>query len=140
MADQHRKEFLAINSTVLPLWAAMILFPKSSMTRRVMSVSSPLLTGMSAVYAGLLARAAIEEGLPSDPTDGDAWRQVLASPRGFMAGWTHYLVLDLFVGRWIWQTALAEGRRCRVALTFAMMAGPIGLLIFDLQRRLAPRT
>jgi len=140
VSDRHKQEFLALNTVLLPLWAAMILFPKSNLTRRLMRMSSPLLTGMSAVYAGLLARAAIQEGLPRDPTDGDAWRHLLASPQGFLAGWTHYVVFDLFVGRWIWQTARDEGRRCRLALTFAMMAGPIGLLIFDLQRRLAPRT
>jgi len=97
VSDRHKQEFLAINTVLLPLWAAMILFPKSNLTRRLMRMSSPLLTGMSAVYAGLLARAAIQEGLPSDPTDGDAWRHLLASPQGFLAGWTHYVVFDLLL-------------------------------------------
>ena len=104
-----------------------------------MGPSSSLLTGMSALYAGLLGRAALVGDPLTNPIDGDAWRRVLASPEGFLAGWTHYVVFDLFVGRWIWRTALEEGRGCRLALVLALFAGPLGLLVFDLQRRGAPR-
>jgi hypothetical protein len=138
-AGSTQREFMAITSAALPLWLAMILFPRSAMTRRLMAASTPLLTAMGAAYAGLLARAALQEGLPRNLFDGDGWRGVLASPQGFATGWMHFVVFDLFVGRWIWETALAEGRRCRVALVFACLAGPIGLMVFNLQRRLAPR-
>jgi hypothetical protein len=134
-----QREFMAINSTALPLWLAMILAPRSALTRRLMAASTPLLTAMGAAYTGLLVRASLQEGLPGNLFDGDGWRGVLATPQGFAAGWMHFVVFDLFVGRWIWETALAEGRRCRVALVFSCLAGPIGLLIFNLQRRLAPR-
>jgi hypothetical protein len=139
VSERRQQEFLAVNLAALPLWLAMILFPRSAMTRRLMSASTPLLTGLGTVYGALLLRAALEDGLPNELFDGDGWRQMLASPRGFITGWTHFVIFDLFVGRWIWETALAEGRRCRLALTFACLAGPIGLTIFNLQRRLSPR-
>jgi hypothetical protein len=135
-----QREFMGVTSMTLPLWLAMILFPRSALTRRIMARSTPLLTGMGAVYAGQLGRAALQGGMPRNPLDGNGWRDVLASPQGFVTGWTHFVVFDLFVGRWIWETALAEDRGCRVALTFACLAGPIGLMIFNLQRRLDPRT
>lgn len=140
MGERTQREFMAVNSAVLPLWLAMILLPRSALTRRLMAASGPLLTAMGAAYTGLLVRAAVQQGLPRNLFDGDGWRGVLASPQGFVTGWTHFAVFDLFVGRWIWQTALDEGRGCRVALTFACLAGPAGLMIFNLQRRIVPRT
>jgi hypothetical protein len=105
----------------------------------MMSVLPAMQTAMGAVYSGLLVRAALQPGLPRAPFDGEGWRAVLATPQGFAAGWTHFAAFDLFVARWIWETALAEDRGCRVALTFTCLAGPLGLMIFDLQRRLSPR-
>lgn len=48
----------------------------------------------------------------------------------------HYIAFDLFVGRWIWETAREEGRSCRVALLLTWMAGPAGLTVFLGQRAL----
>ncbi|HEY9646082.1 MAG TPA: ABA4-like family protein, partial [Chroococcidiopsis sp.] len=43
-------------------------------------------------------------------------------------GWVHFLVMDLFVGRWIY----LEGQRTGVwtihSLTLCLFAGPMGLL------------
>jgi len=43
-------------------------------------------------------------------------------------GWVHYLVMDLFVGRWIYQ----EGQKTAVwtihSLILCLFAGPLGLL------------
>lgn len=138
MSARTQREFMAVNSAALPLWLSMILFPRSAMTRRLVSGAPSLLTAMGVAYTGLLARATLQQGLPSNLFDGDGWRDVLASPQGFVTGWTHFVAFDLFVGCWIWRTALEEGRGCRVALTFACLAGPIGLMIFNLQRRLRP--
>jgi len=139
VATQTQREFMVVNSMALPLWLALIFFPRSSMTRKMMSVLPPLQIAMGAAYTGLLVRAALQPGLPDALFDGEGWRTMLATPQGFIAGWTHFVVFDLFVGRWIWETALAEDRGCRVALTFALLAGPLGLMIFNLQRRMSPR-
>lgn len=139
MDEQQRSTFLAVNSVLMPLWLAMIVAPRSRMTQRLMRTSTPLLAGLSATYGIMLAH-----GLSSADTSGsrqfdvDQLRAALATPEGFVTGWTHYLVLDFFLGRWIWQTALDEDRGCRLALTGALMAGPLGFLIFTIQRRLRP--
>jgi hypothetical protein len=59
-------------------------------------------------------------------------------PRLQLAGWLHYLVLDLWAG--IWQTEEAEraGMRpwpLRACLLSTMMIAPAGLLLFLLLRR-----
>ena len=56
-----------------------------------------------------------------------------------MAGWTHYLAFDLFVGCWIAQDADRRGigrigQAPVLALTF--VAGPAGLLLHYLLRLL----
>jgi hypothetical protein len=139
MKARAQREFLAVNLPALPLWLAMILVPRSRLTRRLMAAGSPLLTAYGVAYMGLLVRALTQSAWPRNLLDGDGWRALVASPQGFVLGWTHFVAFDLFVGRWIWKTALEEGRGCRVALSFACLAGPLGLLIFSLQRQVAPR-
>jgi hypothetical protein len=95
------------------------------------------LAGVGASYVGLLVRA-IDGGLLDD-LDPDAIRRGQTRPDAFLAGWAHYVAFDVFVGRWIWRTALAERRACRVALLTTMLFGPAGLLLFMAQRRLRPQ-
>ena len=64
-------------------------------------------------------------------------RTGLSRPKGFLAGWTHYIAFDLFVGRWVWEQGLAERRSTRVALLLTWLAGPAGLAVFLGQRAAA---
>jgi hypothetical protein len=59
-------------------------------------------------------------------------------PEGLLAGWTHYIAFDLFVGRWIWETALEEDRPARLSLLLTWWFGPVGLTLF-LKRKRLPR-
>jgi Domain of unknown function (DUF4281) len=132
----QRRAFALLNALVLPWWLAMILAPRSRMTARLMAWLPVALAAVGVSYVGLLVRA-IDGGLLDD-LDPDAMRRALAHPEAFLAGWAHYVAFDVFVGRWIWRTALAERRRCRVALLTTMLFGPAGLLLFMTQRRLRP--
>jgi hypothetical protein len=123
-----------LNLSVMPLWLAMVLAPESRITRRLMDRSGWWFAGLSAAYvAQLVQAAAASDGPPR--LDPEGVREMLAAPSGFLAGWTHYLAFDLFVGRWIWERGLAEGRSTRLALVLTLMAGPAGLGVFALQRR-----
>lgn len=132
--EQQQRAYLALNASVLPVWAAMILAPRSRLTSTVVGRSTPLFALLGATYAAGLARA-LSSGEVVDFRSAESTRAALARPEGFLAGWNHYLVFDLFVGRWIWSTAVAEGRRCRLALLLTWLAGPSGLLVFLAQRR-----
>lgn len=74
-----------------------------------------------------------------DPRDPESVRSALGRPRGFLAGWTHYVAFDLFVGRWIWEQGLEQGRSSRAALVLTWLAGPSGLALWLGQRALGSR-
>lgn len=136
MEPSQRRTFALLNALVLPWWLAMILAPRSRATAWLVARLPLVLAAVGASYVGLLVRA-IDGGLLDD-LDPDAMRRALSRPDAFLAGWAHYVAVDVFVGRWIWRTALAERRRCRVALLLTMLFGPSGLLLFLAQRRLRP--
>ena len=135
MSQSRRKGYLLLNGSVVPFWLAMILAPRSALTRRLMRSATPLFLGLGAAYDALLVGGSIERGEMLDFSDPDAVRAALSHPDLFLAGWTHYLAFDLFVGRWIWEDALARGRAPRVALLLTFLAGPAGLSLYLFQRR-----
>ena len=98
-----------------------------------------VLLGLAGVYA-LLLGGALASGGAAGGLDFDGLRVTLATPLGFLAGWTHYLAFDLFVGAWIVREALRLDLEPRPALLFALFVGPIGLAAFLLQRGLRLRS
>jgi hypothetical protein len=123
--------FQLLNLLVLPWWGVWLLAPRSTWARRAASHAG-IFVVLCLAYAVLLV-AALASG-PVQGFDFDGLRAALATPLGFLAGWTHYLVFDLFVGAWI----LRESQRLRVEprpyLVFALLAGPVGLGTFLLRR------
>ena len=136
MDASQRRTFALVNAVAAPWWLGMIVMPRSRLTAWLMERLPAALAALGVSYVALVARSL--GGEPLDIADPDALRRFLATPEGFLAGWTHYVVFDLFVGRWIWRTALDEGRHCRVALLLTFMLGPAGLTLFAAQRRLRP--
>ena len=118
---------------------AGLIFPgqlqPAELTARIVRWSDGLLAGLAAAYAVQLVAVVATSGERPDFNDVAKLRESLAKPDGFLVGWTHFLAFDLFVGRWIWQTAVREERSARLALVMTLMAGPAGLGIFGLQRR-----
>ena len=135
MSENRRKAYLAINFSSAPFWLAMLLAPRSRLTRRLLDGATPLFLGLGAAYDGLLVAGMVQSGEVIDFSDGDAVRSALAEPDLFLAGWAHYIAFDLFVGRWIWEDALARGRSARLALLLTWLAGPAGLSLYLVQRR-----
>ena len=108
---------------------------RSRVTRWLVQAATPLFVGLGVTYDALLASGVVQKGDMIDFTDPDAVRGALSSPDIFLAGWTHYIAFDLFVGRWIWQDALAQDRAPRLALLLTWLAGPAGLSLYLVQRR-----
>jgi hypothetical protein len=129
----QRRAYTVVNLSTSPLWLAMVLAPRSALTARLVRLAAPLQAGLGAAYVGLLA-AGWGKGEPVDFRDPETVRRGLGQPEGFVAGWAHYLAFDLFVGRWIWQDGLAEGRSTRAALLLTWFAGPAGLTLYLAQR------
>lgn len=139
MDEPRRRAFALLNASTAPWWLCMIVFPRTRLTARLVGAAPVVLTGLGVSYGALLVRG-LGEGDGLDYSDPDSVIAMLTRPDGFLAGWAHYVAFDLFVGRWIWRTALDEGRGCRVALLLTWLFGPLGLTLFMLQRRLRPRS
>lgn len=124
--------FSLLNLTVLPWWALWIAMPRS---RWALSLASHGLVfpALALVYLVFLVCAAAGGGLGGGVYFEEA-RGALSTAPGFLAGWTHFLALDLFAGAWI----LRESRRLdlepRLFLLLTLLAGPLGLGAFLLRR------
>ena len=137
LSPARKRAYMLINWSSAPLWLAMIVAPRSAFTRWVVQAATPLYLGLGVAYDGLLAAGLVQKGEMIDFTDPEAVREALASPDVFLAGWAHYIAFDLFVGRWIWEDALARDRAPRLALLLTWLAGPAGLSLYLVQRRAA---
>lgn len=130
--------FSLANGLALMAWLALLASPaRAPWASRVWQISGgfvPLV--LSALYVAMLALHWRGEGGFGSI---EAVRAMFDVPGVLVAGWTHYLAFDLFVGAWI-------ARRCArlgighawvmPLLLFTFMLGPLGLLAFALLRAL----
>jgi hypothetical protein len=120
--------FNTSNLFVLPFWTLMILLPNWGITRKVMGSLLPFIP-LAGLYIYLFVNSLDPDSAAafSNPQLADL-AKLFADERVMATGWTHYLVMDLFVGRWIYW----EGQRTGVwtihSLLLCLFAGPMGLL------------
>lgn len=120
--------FNAANIFVLPFWALMILLPNWGITRKIMNSFIPFVV-LAILYIYLFITSITPENAAalSNPKLADI-AQFFADEKATATGWIHFLVMDLFVGRWIYW----EGQRTGVwtihSLALSLFAGPMGLL------------
>jgi hypothetical protein len=137
--------FYYLNLFPLPVWLGMILAPNHPLTERA-SRSSVLLSLAALNYVGAMiiafkqgvARESIRPGL----TPLARLQSLLGTPSGALATWGHMLALDLFAGAWIYRQARRLNAPVTIrllALSFTLMTGPFGLLIFLLWRMVIAR-
>lgn len=129
--------FSVLNLLVLPWWAVWLAAPRSAWALQAASHGGIFLF-LSLAY-GLLLAAALAQDAPAG-LGYQGLRAALSSPLGFLAGWTHYLVFDLFVGAWILREAHRIDVGARPYLVFALLVGPLGLGAFLLRRTLRLRS
>ena len=128
LTPRERRLYALINTCTAPLWLLMIVLPRSALTASAIRLATPLYAVLGASYVGLLASGWGGERV--DFRDPETVRRGLLQPRSFLAGWSHYIAFDLFVGRWIWEQGLETARSTRVALLLTWMAGPAGLTVW----------
>ena len=119
---------------IFPLWVLMWFFPKHEITKKVVGdlriCSFPLI----ASYAILLLPNAADVlvTLGSEMSTPNLVIELFSSDEMIILAWLHFLVMDTFIGRYIWMRMLAAGRPIQISmpvLLACMMLGPIGLLI-----------
>jgi hypothetical protein len=115
------------NLFVLPFWTLIIFLPKWEITRKVILSPLPFLA-LAGLYIYLIFFAITPESAQAiaNPKLADISR-FFGDEAAAAVGWVHFLVMDLFVGRWIY----LEGQRTGVvtvhSLILCLFFGPIGL-------------
>ena len=120
--------YSAANVFALPFWALMVVLPSWSVTRRVMS-SMWLFVPLAIAYIYCFANSLDPDSINAfaNPTLS-ALAGLFADERVMATGWIHFIVMDLFVGRWIYWQGQEKGIWTRHSLVLCLFAGPIGLL------------
>ncbi|MBD0261966.1 MAG: DUF4281 domain-containing protein [Tolypothrix sp. T3-bin4] len=120
--------FDGANIFVLPFWALMILLPNWKVTRQVMESYLPFVA-LAGVYLYLFISSITAENAQalSNPQLADIAR-FFGDEKAAATGWIHFLVMDLFVGRWIYWEGQKTGIWTIHSLALSLFAGPLGLL------------
>jgi len=116
------------NVFVLPFWLLMVVAPNWQITRKVMAsvlMFVPLALAYIVCFVSSLDPDSIEAF--ANPTLS-ALAGLFADERVMATGWIHFVVMDLFVGRWIYWQGQEKGVFTRHSLALCLFAGPIGLL------------
>lgn len=137
--------FSAAGALALLCWLALalslVIAPVRVWTWRTTSLFVP--ATLAVAYVLLIHR-----GFGESPGGGfgsvTEVRRLFASDAALVAGWLHYLAIDLFVGTWIVRTGIEERIHPLFLLSclpFTFLAGPAGLVIFPCIRLVAlPRS
>lgn len=120
--------FNAANLFVLPFWALMVLLPNWGVTRKVMTSLLPFVA-LASVYIYLFFNSIDPESAQSFSNAGlSDLAQLFSTEKVMATGWVHYIVMDLFVGRWIYFEGQRTGVWTSHSLVLCLFAGPMGLL------------
>ncbi|MBD2681787.1 MULTISPECIES: ABA4-like family protein [Nostoc] len=120
--------FNIANLFVLPFWALMILLPNWKVTQRIMASYLPFVL-LAGVYLYLFVNSVTPENAQDfSNLELANVARLFADEKVAATGWVHYLVMDLFVGRWIYLEGQKTGIWTIHSLALCFFAGPLGLL------------
>ncbi|MEB3231034.1 MAG: ABA4-like family protein [Leptolyngbyaceae bacterium] len=116
------------NVFVLPFWGAMILLPNWGLTRKVMASYIPFVV-LASLYAYCFVASLDPDSLETfaNPTLSQL-ATVFANEGITTTAWVHFIVMDFFVGRWIYWQGQESQIWTRHSLAICLFAGPLGLL------------
>jgi hypothetical protein len=129
--------FSILNLVTAAAWLLLVFRPRARWTATVVPMVMPLI--LAVIYVVLVAAA-----LPR--SDGGfsslaGVRALFENPWALLAGWTHYLAFDLFIGGWEVRDAQRRGIPHLLivpALVLTFLFGPAGWLLYLAVRRFAP--
>ena len=120
--------FNIANLYVLPFWLLMIILPNWKITHKVIS-SYLLFVPLALLYIILFFGTLDSDSIAafSNPTL-PVIAQLFSQKPVMLTGWIHFIILDIFVGRYIYLEGQSKGIWTIHSLIFCFFAGPIGLL------------
>jgi hypothetical protein len=129
--------FSLLNLIAIAAWLPLVVLPRARWATTLVPVVIPSV--LAVVYVALvIATLTQSEGGFSSLA---AVRTLFDNDWGLLAGWTHYLAFDLFVGGWEVRDAQRRGLRHLLivpALVLTFLFGPGGFLLYLALRRFAP--
>ena len=126
--------FSVLNLITMAAWLPLVFLPRARWSATLLPVVIPAL--LAVIYVGLVA-VTLTQGEGDFSSLADV-RALFAHDWGLLAGWTHYLAFDLFVGGW----EARDARRRNIphllivpVLILTFLFGPAGLLLYLAVRR-----
>ncbi len=133
--------YSAINLAVMPAWLLLVLLPRHGITQKLVhSGFYPLVFGLFYLVLWIRALAFGENAEGGGFATLETIMIAFSHPNVTLMGWAHYLVFDLFVGAWIGRDSVRRGVNHFMVvpcLVFAYLAGPIGLLMYIVLRKVS---
>jgi hypothetical protein len=120
--------FNGANLFVLPFWILMVFLPNWGITRKVMKSDLPFaILAIAYLYLFLNSINPESAAALSNPQLEDI-AEFFSDETIAATGWVHFLVMDLFIGRYIYWQGQETGVWTIHSLLVCLFAGPIGLL------------
>ena len=119
-------------------WIALIVFPGKVWANTI--VPFAIAAVLALVYAALVITSL--PGSDGSFSSLEGVRKLFEDPWALLAGWTHYLAFDLFIGSWEVRDAQRRGVPHLLvipALVMTFLLGPAGLLLYLAIRRFAAK-
>ncbi len=129
--------FSLLNLITMVAWLPLVFLPRARWATNVVPVLMPVV--LAVVYVVLVAVAM--PGSDGGFSSLAGVRALFANPWGLLAGWTHYLAFDLFIGGWEVRDAQRRGISHLLvvpALVLTFLLGPGGLLLYLAIRSFVP--
>ena len=130
--------FSILNSMAVAAWLPLVFLPRVRWSTTVVPMVMPVL--LAIIYLALLiVTLPWSEGGFSSLA---GVRALFENPWVLLAGWTHYLAFDLFIGGWEVRDAQRRGIPHLLvipALVLTFLFGPVGLLLYLAIRSFAAR-
>jgi hypothetical protein len=131
--------FSTLNLIAVAGWLLLVFLPRMRWTSTVVPIVMPSV--FAVIYVVLIAATLTrsEGGFSSLASV----RTLFDNPWLLLAGWTHYLAFDLFIGGWEVRDSQRHGIPHLLivpALVLTFLFGPAGLLLYLAVRRFSRRT
>ncbi len=125
--------FTIISNIILPFWLLLLFAPHAKVTKVL--VHTGLIPAVYAIVYTYYLITGLFLGMPEGGGMGSLEALMIAftEPNAVIAGWTHYLVFDLFIGAWIVRDAKRESIHhlaVVIPLVLTFVAGPLGLFVY----------
>ena len=118
--------FYAVNLFALFMWILLIFAPRAQLTRQIASALWPFAILTTYYLVNLVYTLVMQ------PTLTLSLEAFFALPIGLYAGWTHYLVVDLFVGQHIYRRTRHYNGGYVFNQVLTLMVAPLGVVMFCL--------